>query len=264
MKLGILGVGKMGGSILDGVIKSKIYDVNDIIIYTPNEAHREKYSKIGINLAGNEADLFTKSKIIILAIKPQMYDEVLKNAKSLDFKDKCITSLAPGKGIDYLKNIFPGATIVRAMPNTQALIGMATTTLYPSDQNELYVEVKKIFDSIGTSFTLDNENQIDECLPLNGSMPAYLYYFAKLFILNAEKYNISKDLALKLCCNTIISSAKMILESNDSIDTLIDNVCSKKGTTIEGLDALKNNNFDEAISKCYCACVNRARELSNK
>jgi pyrroline-5-carboxylate reductase len=93
-------------------------------------------------------------------------------------------------------------------------------------------------------------------------MPAYLYLFAKAFIEDAIANGIDFETAKKLAVESIKSSCDMILESKDSIDTLITNVCSKGGTTIAGLNVLKENGFEDTISKCARACANRSKELS--
>ena len=103
---------------------------------------------------------------------------------------------------------------------------------------------------------------MDDSLALNGSMPAYLYYFALCFIDQAVRDGIDFETAKKLTAESIKSSANMILKSDDPIEVLIDNVCSKGGTTIAGLEELKNNGFKEIIEKCAKACSNRSRELS--
>lgn len=259
--LGILGLGKMGGSILEGVTNAKLFENNDIMFYTLGDDEQKKYKSLGYALAENERDLFSNCKTILLAIKPQMFASALENAKGLDFTGRCVITIAAGIAISYVENYFTNATVVRVMPNTPALIKMAAATICTNNKNELYEQAKKIFSSIG-SVTEIEENQMNDSLPLNGSMPAYLYLFAKAFIERAKKYNIDEDAAKVLCCNAIIGSANMILESDESIDTLINNVCSKGGTTIEGLNELYDNSFVEAIDKCYDACVRRAYELN--
>lgn len=259
--LGILGLGKMGGSILEGVTNAKIFNNDDIMFYTLGEEEQKKYQNLGYVLAKNEKDLFENCKTILLAIKPQMFAEALENAKDIDFNGRCVITIAAGIAISYVENYFSNATVVRVMPNTPALIKMAAATICTNNKNELYEQAKTIFSSIG-SVTEIEESQMNDSLPLNGSMPAYLYLFAKAFIESAKKYNIDEEAAKVLCCNAIIGSANMILQSSDSIDTLINNVCSKGGTTIEGLNELYENNFIEAVDKCYDACVRRAYELN--
>lgn len=259
--LGILGLGKMGGSILEGVTNAKLYENSDIMFYTLGDEEQKKYKSMGYSLAKNEKDLFSNCKTILLAIKPQMFQDALEYAKGIDFSNCCVITIAAGIAINYVEKYFSNATVVRVMPNTPALIKMAAATICTNRKNDLYENAKRIFESIG-SVTEIEESQMNDTLPLNGSMPAYLYLFAKAFIDSAKKYNISEESAKELCCNAIIGSANMILESKDSIDVLIDNVCSKGGTTIEGLNELYDNEFEKAIAKCYDACVRRAYELN--
>ena len=259
-KFGFLGLGKMGSSILNGIITKKLYDKKDLSFYAPSAETQNKYLDFGLNLAKDEIELFKTCKIILMAIKPQKYDEVLLKIKDLDFSGKIVISLAPGKSINYLKSKMSGATIVRAMPNTPALINQGVTTI--AFEKEEIKEVLDIFSSIGTYVTVE-EKAIDEAIPLNGSMPAYVLEFAKAFIECAKGYGFSEDDAKKLALNAIIGSCNLALQSNDDIDTLINNVCSKGGSTIVGLNELRQNGFNEAIKKCYDGCVKRSKELGN-
>ena len=262
-KLGILGVGKMGSAILEGVIKKEVYSVFDVMLYTPELDIQEKYKGEGFVIADNELDLFSSCETILIAIKPQMFPTVLIHAENLDFSKKCVISIAAGQTIQTVESYFKNATVVRVMPNTPALIASASTALCYNRYNNLVLKAKEIFESIGAVEEI-TEDQMNESLPLNGSMPAYLYLFAKAFIENGVKLGIDYEVSKRLCSHAIIGSAKMILEASDDIDTLINNVCSKGGTTIAGLNELYDNNFVEAIDKCYKACVDRAIELNQK
>ncbi len=260
-RLGILGVGKMGGSILEGIMENQKYFASEILFYTPNLDHQIKYRKLGLTLAHNEKELFQESEVILLAIKPQLFKEILTQAISIDFTNRCVISIAAGISIGFIADYFKNAVVVRAMPNTPTLIHQAMTTICTNQKNELYTAAKDIFRSIGSVEEIE-EWQMDESVPLNGSMPAYLYLFAKSFIDQGIQAGIEPQVAKRLCCHAIIGSANLILSSEESIDTLIQNVCSKKGTTIEGLEELYKSGFPEAIEKCYTACVRRSKELS--
>lgn len=259
-KIGFLGMGKMGSSILNGILSNNLYNKDDIAFYAPSLETKEKYKSIGIKLAKDEKDLFASSNIIIMAVKPQKYDEILEKIKGLPFNNKTIISLAPGKSIHYLKTIFKDADVVRAMPNTPALVGKAVTTIaFSTDVNKQVID---IFSSIGTYLIVD-EKQIDETIPLNGSMPAYILEFIRCFIKAASNYNIKEEDAKDLALNSIIGSCMLALNSPDNLDTLINNVCSKGGSTIKGLEKLRNNDFENIIKNCYDACVKRSKELEN-
>ena len=259
--LGFLGLGKMGSSIACGVLSKGLYPKEGISFFAPSEKTQQNGLSMGMALAKSERELAESSKVIVLAIKPQKYDEVFAKLQGLDFKGKAIISLAPGKSIEQLSSVFEGASISRVMPNTPSLIGHGVTTI--AFGGDTIKEVIDIFSSIGT-YLVVKEKQIDEAIPLNGSMPAYLFEFVKAFVECGVSYGIGKEDAKKLALNAIIGSCMLALESKEDLDTLIDNVCSKGGSTIAGLNKLKENGFDEAIRQCYEACVKRSIELGEK
>jgi pyrroline-5-carboxylate reductase len=261
-QLAILGVGKMGSAILNGIMKSCLYKKEDILLYVHSDEKLDFYSKNGYQVTNNVERVFEDSKIILLAIKPQMFPEVLEPSKKYDYTARCVISIAAGLSISYIEGYFQNAFVVRAMPNTPAQIGRGVTTVCSNDSSNIYFKsAMNIFNSIGVAYEIE-EDKMDDSLALNGSMPAYLYLFAKAFIEDAKENGIDFETAKKLAVESIKSSCDMILESKDSIDTLITNVCSKGGTTLAGLDELKKNNFEETIKKCARACANRSKELS--
>lgn len=256
--VGFLGLGKMGSSILEGILTNKLYRSENIGFYAPSEKTQQKGLLFHVNLHKDEYDLMDSSKIIILAIEPQKYDEVLTKIKGIDFSNKVIISLAPGKDITYLKSVFKNAYIARAMPNTPSLIGKGVTTV-AFDHKEID-EVIKIFSSIGICLVV-NEEDIDKSIPLQGSMPAYIFEFVKAFVDKAKEYDIEEEKAKTMALNAIVGSCELALNSDKQLDELIDSVCSPGGSTIAGLNALKEKGFEEAVSSCYDACVNRSKEL---
>ena len=259
-RFGLLGVGKMGSAILNGVLKKQLYKPSEIAIYTLEEEIKAKYQKLGINIASDEEDLFINCDIIVMAIKPQIYENVLLKLNGLDFGKQVIISIAPGKTIAYLGRFFPNAEIIRAMPNTPALIGKATITLSYHNHTKEIMDALPIFNAIGDYYVVEEE-QIDDAIPLNGSMPAYVLKFAQSFIDCGIKYGIDENICKELALKAIIGSCELALESKDDISTLIQNVCSKGGTTIKGLDELNRGAFDDAITNCYFECVKRSKEL---
>lgn len=261
-KLGILGVGKMGGSILEGILCSNIFTYNEIYIYDVNENINNIYMNRGIDIAENEYDLIRKSDMILIAIKPQMFNCLTKY--NFDIENKVIISIVAGKTLKDLEAIFGKQQIIRVMPNTPSLINCGATAISKTHNvdEETFKKVVSIFESIGVVSIID-DNLMNEVIPLNGSMPAYLYYFAKAFIENAVSKGIDKETAKFLCCHSIIGSANMIINTEKSIDELIKDVCSPKGATLEGLKVLDENEFDKVINEACDACVKRAYELSN-
>jgi pyrroline-5-carboxylate reductase len=261
-QLGILGLGKMGSSILSGIIKSKIYQKEEILLFDVNDEIKKKYTELGYIFSDNEQTLIDNVEMLILAIKPQMF-KVLNNLKIKD--DLVVISIAAGKTIKDLEEIFGKQQFIRVMPNTPSLISYGATAITKSENvlEETFKKAKNIFSSIGIVEEID-ESLMNEIIPVNGSMPAFLYYFVEAYIDDATSYGIPYETAKHLACEAVIGSAKMILETGKPIEELINDVCSPGGATLEGLRVLKENNFQEIIKKSNKACIKRAYELSNK
>lgn len=262
-KLGIIGLGKMGSSILSGIIKSSIYNKNEILLFDINENIKTTLLNDGFLFSDNEEQLLENVEMVIIAIKPQMFN-VLKQLKFTN-SNLVVISIAAGKTISNLKEIFGNNKYIRVMPNTPALISSGATAI-ARDENvdeETFNKVKKIFESIGIVEEI-SEDKMNEIIPVNGSMPAYLYYFVKAFIDAAVEEGIDYEVAKRLACESVIGSSKMILETNKSIDELIKDVCSPGGATLEGLYVFNENKMDEIIKKASKACVDKAYDLSTK
>lgn len=258
-KLGILGIGNMGGSILNGILNASIYNKEDVLIYDIDQTKLNVFCDI--KAATSEKEIIENVDKLILAIKPQMMNVL----KSIDFDNSnlIVISIVAGKTVSDLKDIFGEVKIVRVMPNTPCLINEGATALSRSNNvtDAEFNEVKKMFSSIGLAVEIP-DNLMNEIIPVNGSMPAFLYYFAKCFIEKAVKDGIDYSTAKALCVQGIIGSAKMIKTSDKSIDELIKDVCSPKGATLEGLKVFEKYNTKEIIEEVSNATINRAYELS--
>lgn len=261
-QLGILGLGKMGSSILSGIIKSKIYQKEEVLLFDVNDELKKKYSDLGYKFSDSEQALIDNVEMLILAIKPQMF-KVLNNLKINN--DLVVISIAAGKTIKDLEEIFGKQQFIRVMPNTPSLISHGATAITKSANvlEETFNKAKNIFESIGVVEEID-ESLMNEIIPVNGSMPAFLYYFVEAYIDDATSCGIPYESAKRLACEAVIGSAKMILETGKPIEELINDVCSPGGATLEGLRVLKENNFQEIIKESNKACIKRAYELSNK
>jgi pyrroline-5-carboxylate reductase len=265
MKLGIIGYGKMGSSIITGVVKSKFLKVSEVIIYRASGEKRSKLINEGFNVADSLEEVFASSDYILLAVKPQIFLLLQEEFKYIasKFKGKIIISIMAGINLEKLNFVFgSNYKYVLTMPNTPLTTGFGTTVI--SNLHTLNPEealfVKTIFNCCGDVFTL-SADKINEIIPVSGSFPAYVYYFVQGFVDAVEKQGIDKDLALEIAATTLIGSAKMIKESKKDINTLISDVCSKGGATIEGIKVFDKANLKDIIKQASDACINRAKEL---
>lgn len=263
-KVGFIGAGNMGTAIMRGIINGELSE--KISVYT-TDVDREKLKslkKIGVTPVLDTRTLIQECEYIFLAIKPQMFEEVLTEFGGCFSENNIIISIAAGITGDYIKSrTTSSAKVVLVMPNTPFLLGEGATALAKSDYttNEEFDFVCDIFKT-GGEIAVVSEDKMKEIIAINGSSPAFIYLFAKGFIEYAESVGISEDVSKTLFCQSLIGSAKMITDSGYSIDELIKMVSSPGGTTLKGLDELYKANLTEIVGKCCSACTERAYELS--
>ena len=260
-QFGFIGMGNMGYAMLNGVLGE--FAPGQIIFTTP---HKEKCEKIsaqtGVKYAESNAECANNAKYIILAVKPQMYDVVLKNIENVITSEKVIISIAPGITIDSIKGKLGGSVrVVRAMPNTPALVGEGMTGI-SYNKEEFTIEerdtIEQFFQSFGEVVTVP-EHLMSAVVCASGSSPAYVYMFIEALADSVVKYGIPRQDAYKLAAQTLLGSAKMVLQTGEHPGKLKDNVCSPAGTTIQGVAALEEYGFRNAVikatDKCYEACT---------
>ena len=262
LKLGFIGYGNMAQAISQGIVGSKLLKESDIAIFDTNQEVLEKMAKEGYNVAKSNIELVQNCEYIFFAVKPQMFEVVAGEIKEYYDNNKIISILA-GTTISKFKEYF-GETcqIARAMPNTPALVGRGMTGVDVSlleDEGKQFV--LQLFASIGEVIEI-NENQINDIIAISGSGPAYVYLFIKGMYENALAHGFTADTAKTLVVNTVQGTAEMFKQSNEGIDTLVDRVCSKGGTTIEAVKTFNNGGLGDLIDKAIKDCYDRAVELS--
>lgn len=264
MKIGFIGMGNMGYAMLKGILQ--VFKSEDIIF---SDASRERCIKISeetnVAFAESNAECANSAKYLILAVKPQYYAPVLKNIENVVKQDHVIISIAPGITIDVLKNTLGcDKRIVRAMPNTPALIGCGMTGICYDDKEFDFDEkdvIDKIFSSFGRYKKVE-ERQMSAVVCASGSSPAYVYMFIEALADGVVKYGIQRDMAYEMVAQTVMGSAKMVLETKEHPAKLKDNVCSPAGTTIAGVSALEEFGFRNSIIKATDECYKKSESLS--
>lgn len=260
MKFGIIGAGKMGSAIGMGVIRSNLFTKDEVIFADSYIPRIEELNSLGYKTLSN-VELYQNADIVLLAVKPQQINDILAELSKIDKHAKTIITIAAGISINHIKSYLKDVNVARVMPNTPALINSGTSAICFDDKvNETVV---KIFESVGT-VTIITEDMMNEVIPLNGSFPAYGYYFALSFIKAGMAAGFSYEQCKDLVCGSMIGSAKMIQEVDKPIEQLIKDVCSPGGTTIEGVKVFDEANLDKIVKDCFDACVKRAYELGKK
>jgi pyrroline-5-carboxylate reductase len=262
-KIGFIGAGNMATAIIKGLMAQNDGKADFINVYDLSTEKCEIIKAFGTNICTSAADVVKTSDIIVLAVKPQNYPEVLAELKPVVDISKTFVSIAAGISISYVQSgLDCKCPVVRVMPNTPLLLKKGASALCPSDNisEEDKETVYKMFSGSGVCEYITEEH-MNEIISVNGSSPAYIYLFAKAMADYAQSCGIDYDKAMNLVCATLEGSAAMLRESGDSADVLIDKVSSKGGTTIAALDKLREHGFYEAVQDAMKACTNRAEEL---
>lgn len=262
-KIGFIGAGNMATAMINGILKNKAKSAEELLVFDPDTEKVKLMEEKGIKGAKSGAELTAEADIIVLAVKPQNYDEVLSEIKTAVSEEKVFVTIAAGISIEYVqKGLEKACPMVRVMPNTPLLLGKGATAVCRSENisDEDFEEVYKIF-SLSGDVELLPESQMNTIIAVNGSSPAYIYLFAKSMVDYAVSVGIDAGTALKLVCKTFEGSAEMLRSSGDTPEKLIEKVSSKGGTTIEAMKVLNDREVPKAIFDAMAACTKRAEEL---
>ena len=262
--IGFIGAGNMGSAIMKGILSGDNSGDVKLFAFDKSETALEKAKAMGAVGMSTAAEVVSCCKYVFFAIKPQQLDEVLDEVAAEVTEDTVIVSILAGvTDVYYAKRTVPGAKVVLVMPNTPFLLGEGATALSRSDTvtDEEFDLVCKVFSSGGTAMVIPKD-KMKEIIAINGSSPAFIYLYAKAFIDYAESVGIGRAAATELFAKSLIGSAKMITDSGRSIDELIEMVSSKGGTTIAGLEKLREGKLEDTVAECCKACTKRAYELS--
>lgn len=261
-KIGFIGAGNMATAIIKGLIAQN-GNADFINVFDVNEAQLNTMTAFGAHTCASGEDVVKNSDIIVLAVKPQNYAEVLEGLKPSAGENKTFVSIAAGISISYVQNgLGCKCPVMRVMPNTPLLLKKGATALCPSENmpDDDRQTIYGMFSGSGVCEYITEEH-MNEIIAVNGSSPAFIYLFAKAMADYAESCGIDYNSAMNLVCATLEGSAAMLKESGDSADVLIQKVSSKGGTTIAALEKLKEHGFYEAVQDAMKACTKRAEEL---
>lgn len=266
MNFGFIGAGNMAGAIIKGMtMGTKSYDAKNIFVTSKTHTSAKKLEELcGVMALETAAAVVEKSDILILGVKPHILAEILPDLKeSIEKKGCVVVSIAAGKTLSYLAECLgEGVPLVRIMPNINAKIGGATSGMCWNEavtprQKEM---VTGIFETIGSVIEVP-ENQFGIFTVLAGSAPAFAYLYMNALATAGVKAGMAKAQALEIVAQTVLGSAKMVLESQEHPWALIDQVCSPGGTTIEGVASLERDGFEAALANAFDAVLEKDKRL---
>ena len=264
-KIGFIGCGNMGGAILKGILTAGLYEAKSIYVHTSTQAKmNELHQNLGVNLLSSNLDVVSECDVIFLAVKPQMFDIIFKEIKSV-IKDQLFVSIAAGQSLSNMLKMSgcETARIVRTMPNTPVMVkeGMSACCANGNCSQNDIDEITSIFSSFGRCEWIA-EGMMDAIPAVSGSSPAYVFMMINALSDGAVRDGMPKDQALVFAAQAVLGSAKMVLESGIHPEKLKDMVCSPKGTTIEAVAKLEETGFRDSILSAMKACTDRLKEMN--
>ena len=266
-KIGFIGLGSMASAMIGGMLRKELVKPEDILGNAKTEKTRQKAEETwGITILPGNAEVARKADIVVLAVKPQFFEEVIGELRELGvdaWQKKLLISLAPGKTVEWFEKSFGfPVPMIRCMPNTPALVGEGCTGMCVSNgiTEEAAAEVKQLTDSFGRTIMVP-ERLMDVVGAVSGSSPAFVFLFIEALADGAVAEGMPRAQAYELAAQAVLGSARMVLETGMHPGKLKDMVCSPGGTTIQGVRTLEEKGFRAAAMDAVLACVEKSRKL---
>lgn len=263
--IAIIGGGKMGTIIAQGLITQKIISAKNIVV-TDIDAARLKLlrASLKVKTSSDNQKAVRDAKIIILAVKPQNMAATLQDIKYYVDTSKVIISIAAGITTALIeKTLGKGIRVVRVMPNTPALVGEGAAAVAAgrhAQDNDVKLTLA-IFNAVGVSVEV-KERSMDAVTGLSGSGPAYFFLIIEALINAGLKTGLSYDLAKKLATQTMLGAARLCMASDKEPAQLREMVTSPNGTTFAGLQVMEKKKLRDIIIATVEAATNRSKELA--
>ncbi len=264
LKIGFLGAGKMAMALTRGIVKAGLLRVEDVIASDPVEAARSAFAKeTGARTTASNAEVVAFAPIVVIAVKPDQIDDLLAEIKTKVTAKHLLISSAAGVPIArFQAALGPETRVVRVMPNTPALVGASASALAlgkaaRSEDGEL---AQKIFSAVGVAYQV-KEQLLDAVTGLSGSGPAYAFLLIEALSDGGVAAGLPREIATRLAAQTLLGSAKMVLETGLHPGVLKDMVTSPGGTTIEGLHELEKAGVRAALISAVRAATEKSKKL---
>ncbi len=260
-----LGAGNMANALIKGLVRAGTAPGRITATVKRTEKQVELESAHGIRVGFDNLAAAEAAEVIVLCVKPQAMNKVLKQIAPAVDERKLIISVAAGVPIAAIERRFgTGSRVVRAMPNTPALVGLGATAVAGGEHatGEDLALATKIFEAVGLVTSLD-EVLLDAVTGLSGSGPAYIFLIIEALSDAGVKVGLSRHIALKLAAQTVLGSAHLLLETGQHPGYLKDQVTSPGGTAIAGLHTLEAGGLRTTLIDAVEAGTRRAKELGD-
>lgn len=265
MKIGFIGLGNMATASIGGILKKEMVQSKNIIGFDalPSAIEKAK-SRFNITGAIDNKQVAREADVLFLAVKPIFLEDVLTEIKDVISADTIIISIVAGKSIAFIEEKLQrnDCKIVRCMPNTPALVlegctGVCAGKNVKEDEMDTALSLLRCF---GKAIVVP-ERLMDVVVGVCGSAPAYVFLFIEAMADEAVAEGMPRAQAYEFAAQTVLGSAKMVLETGKHPGELKDMVCSPGGTTIQAVKVLEEKGLRAAVMDAMEACIDKSRQL---
>jgi pyrroline-5-carboxylate reductase len=254
----------MATALASGLVRAGIAVKNDIVASDVSPQARNAFAEaIGARTTGSNGEVAKACHVLVVAVKPDQVEELLKEITSLLTDKHLVISIAAGVSLATMEAaVWPGTRVVRVMPNTPALVGASASAfaLGKAATAEDAHLVERMFSAVGSAYQV-KESLLDAVTGLSGSGPAFVYMVIEALSDGGVAAGLPRDVATKLAAQTVLGSAKMVLETGLHPGALKDQVTSPGGTTIEGVHELEKGGLRAALIGAVRAASEKAKRL---
>ena len=258
MKYGFIGCGNMGSALIRAAAKQ----TKDIMIADFDAQKAVSLAnELGL-VVGDNKTIAEECNRIFLGVKPQVMAKMLGDIKDVIANKKpTLISMAAGLSTDKIKELAGDTSVIRIMPNTPVSVGKGVI-LYCSNgvEKEIVDDFVRDMQYSGKLYAID-ESLIDAGCSVSGCGPAFMYTFAAAVAKGGVECGLNESQAIEFAAATMLGAAEMLLTSDKTPQELTDAVCSKGGSTIEGVTVLKNSEFENIVANCIKTAYKRNKEL---
>jgi pyrroline-5-carboxylate reductase len=264
LSVGFLGAGKMATALARGFIRAGLVTPKALLASDPSKTSRAAFAKeTGARTTESNVEVAESATVLVLAVKPDTVGSILSEIRERVTDQHLLMSIAAGVTLARLEaGLDAGARIIRLMPNTPALLGASATgfALGKNARDKDGELAEKLFLAVGLAFQL-KESLLDAVTGLSGSGPAYVYLIIEALSDGGVASGLPRDVATKLAAQTVLGSARMVLETGLHPGVLKDMVTSPGGTTIDGLHELEKGNVRGILMSAVRAATEKSRRL---
>lgn len=263
MKLGFIGAGNMAQAMIGGILKAGMLQKKDVIASDAIQQTADKVAeKFGIQTTLDNREA-ARADIVILAVKPIYCSQVIQGIREVIRPEQLVVTIVAGKSLAWLEEEFgKKIKLIRTMPNTPALVGEGMTALCPGElvTEEELAHICQLFECFGKAQVV-GEHLMDAVVAVSGSSPAYIFLLIEAMADGAVAEGMPRAQAYEFAAQSVLGSARMVLETGKHPGELKDMVCSPGGTTIAGVCRLEETGFRSSVIECMRACAEKSREL---